>query len=388
MQEKLVKTCAASMPVPGITIRKTAVVCTSAHDDASITCHLHHIPDFVEAELERLYGSFFSSLPVLKLHGGLEDTHTYVLREGNAIRDIWLFQCDAHEVRVINEQIAIGETSLRRFAQYVFASYPSVNIITLHAVQAEVRGLRIPHHRTNCTEDSVLTLPASDEEYLTQLGKNTRKNIRRYLKRWEESFPSFRYQVYEGDEASEQDIRAIIELNRIRMAQKGKVSGNDEDEVRRILQLVKQRGVIGVGTIDGRVCAGVIAYRFGSHYFSQVRAHDPIYNDYRLGIIGAYLLIAACIARGGKELHFMWGREAHKSTLLAVQRDFDHVTLFRSPWQLLLHSPLIAKNAWSGFHRQAKLKVLEKARLNDDLPGQLANAAVAAMRRLKNFRQR
>lgn len=347
-------------------------------EEISITCHEHGIPAFVEAELERLYGSIFSSLAHFRVYGGAESASTCVIRIGGEVTDILLFQRDPRGVRVINEWIRLDEQDIRRFAAWIFERYPEVGRISFHAVELDLRRLPFPGQRFNCTDDSVVTLPPTADAYLAQLGKATRKNIRRYLHRLQESFPDFRYRVHETGEIDERDVRAIIGLNRARMANRNKVSGIDDREAERMLRLLKVKGLVGVATINGRLCAGAVTYRIGDNYFSFVRAHDPQYDDYRLGLIGGYLLIAECIARGGKEFHFMWGREEHKSLLLGVQKEFDHLTLYRSRIRFLLDGRSLLKNAFEVRLQQLKRRLLT-VQETDGLPWRLA---AAGMRRI------
>jgi hypothetical protein len=102
-------------------------------DGCNVTCHEAHIPAFAETELERLYGSLFSSLAGLRAYGNLEGTCTYVRRRGECILDLFLFQIHARELRILNEQILISDEALQQFAAFAYSSYPSVHRITLHA---------------------------------------------------------------------------------------------------------------------------------------------------------------------------------------------------------------------------------------------------------------
>lgn len=361
----------SKLPALDSAFHQAQVTRTTGRDGYSVFCCRHHVPDFVGAELERLYGSFFSSMAVWQRYGSLEGASVFALYRDETLEDLWLFQRQGAQVRVLNEQIRVQGASLRRFAAMIFASEPEVSVICLHAVQAELTGSGLIHHRSNCTEDSVVTLPDSPEVYLERLGKSTRKNIRRYQRRLAENHPSFCYRVQEGADIREQDVRAIIALNQLRMARKGRVSANDEAEVQRMLGLLSTHGMVGVATIEGKVCAGVVAFRFGDHYFSQVRAHDPAFDDDRLGMIGAFLLVSACIERQARELHFMWGREQHKAMLLGEQRDFDHVLVFRSRWARLRHARLLAAAGMTAVTRQGKHWTLAKTRQDGVLGGLL-----------------
>lgn len=365
---------------------KPASLSMSTPEEISITCYENQVPPFVEAELERLYPSLFSSFAAFKVYGHLGNVSTYVVYKGEVITGVWLFRGEKNAVRVVNEMIQVNTEDVSRFATYIFTVYRSVNVISFHAVETRIRRLPFPHQRYNCSDDIVLSMPGTVEEYFAGLGKATRKNINRYLKKLKQRFPSFRYTIYVKDEVSEQHVRDIISLNRARMACKGKVSGIDEEEERRLIQLAKLCGFVGVATVNGQVVAGVVAYRFQDNYFSYVRAHDPGYNDYRLGIVGAYLLICECILRNGKELHFMWGREQHKLLLNGKMRDLDHLTVYRSSAQFLMNADMVLKNMLSGYYRQAKLRFLDSAKQDDDITARLANKLLKALRCMKRWK--
>lgn len=350
---------------------------------ASITWHENEIPAFAEAALERIYGSIFSSLAHFRIHGGAENAGCWVSRSDADITDILLFRREGRSIHVINEWIKFDEQDIRRFADSAFARYPTVDRISFHAIELDVERLPYPGQRFNCTDDSVVSLPDSADAYFAQLGKATRKNIKRYLTRLRQDFPDFRYQVYEAGAIEEEHVRAIIGLNRLRMANKNKVSGIDDREADRMLQLLKLKGMVGVATIGGRLCAGALTYRIGNNYFSFVRAHEPPYDNYRLGLIGGYLLISECIARGGKEFHFMWGREEHKALLLGVQKEFDHLTLYRSRVHYLRDSPNLLRNAFNACTQQLKRRLLN-GQTDPNPVWRFAAAALHRARRSKN----
>lgn len=326
-------------------------------EQISVTCYEAEIPSFIEAEMDRLYQNVFSSLDQLRTHGRLSDKiSTYVARsKSDKIVAIFLFQRDGATVRVINEGMEIGSVAVTRFARTIFDAYSAVSVIAFHAVRTAIGGIPFPHQRFNCSEDFVLTLPGTAAEYLAGLGASTRSYIKRYLNRARRVFSSFLYQVVEKEEVSEQLVHDIVHMNKARMQGKGKVPGIDNDETGRLFRLAQLRGLTGVVMIDGRPCAGVITYRSGMNYFMEVVAHDPAYDDYRLGTLCCYLTICECIARGGKEFHFLWGRNDYKSRLGGVRRDLDDLVVYRSPAQWRRNCRLVLRTSFHGRLRQAKL---------------------------------
>jgi hypothetical protein len=323
---------------------------------AAISCHENEIPAFVELELERLYGNIFSSLRQFRIYGWAPGrTSTYVVRDNGEPKAILLFEREGPRLRVMNEVITLDSPELERFVRYVFSTFKSVSVIAFKAIQTDIHRFPFPYQRFNHIEDMTLTLPPTVDAYHASLGKNTRRNIRRHLDRLGRNFPSYRFEVYEKDAMDPQLVRDIIEFNRARMADKNIISIIDEDETQRIIRLVQECGLVGVVTIDGRLCAGAISFRSGSNYFLNVLAHDPRYDDYWLGFLCCYMTICECIARGGKEFHFLWGRYDYKFLLGAIQRDLDNVVIYRNRAQLVRNADFASRIAYEGYLRRLKV---------------------------------
>jgi len=340
--------------------------------DISIQCYENDIPPFIGSVLERLYGNLFSSLSYYRAFGGAENASVYVVRDGKNIVCAWLFQRHRNMVRVINEGIRVDQDDLQRFARYIFGRYPTVNVISFHAVRPHMVELPMPFQRFNCLEDMVLALPTSAENYLSSLGRSTRSYIHRYMNKLRRDFPAHEFRVLSADQIGEADIRTIIDLNHLRMASKGKESINDDDATRRIIGLSRECGMVGVIVIDGRICAGSINYRVGENYFLETLAHDPDFDDYRLGTLCCYLTICECIARGGNEYHFLWGQDEYKSRLLGVQRDLDDLVIYRSHLHMVLYGKLVMQHTANAVVRRARVWV-RMARRRDSFGGRLVN---------------
>jgi len=354
----------------GNTPNNTVAIQMAPWSAISIQCYDNDVPAFIGPALERLYGNLFSSLAYYRVFGGADNASAYIVRDGKNIVCAWLFQRHRNTIRVVNEGIHVDQDDLVRFAGYIFGRYPDINVISFHAVRPNLVDLPMPHQRFNCLEDMVLALPSSAENYLSSLGRSTRSYIHRYMNKLKRDFPAFEFQVFGPGEVKASQIRHIIDLNRLRMASKGKESINDEDITRRIVQLSSACGLVGVIMIDGRICAGSINYRTGANYFLETLAHDPAYDDYRLGTLCCYLTICECIARGGSEYHFLWGQDEYKSRLLGVQRDLDDIVVYRSWLHMVLYGKLVMQHAFHAAVRRARIWV-RQARRRDSLAGRL-----------------
>jgi CelD/BcsL family acetyltransferase involved in cellulose biosynthesis len=271
-------------------------------------------------------------------------------------------------VTVLNEVIEMSEEQIAHFVSTMFSRYPSINVVSFVAINANIRQLKYPFQQVNYLEDIVVDLPSSVDDYLANLKKNTRRNIKRYSNRLMTNLPTFSYGMYAKEEISEQDVRDIIKLNHIRMSGKNNVSSIKEDDTEKMIKLVRECGLICVARHEGKVCAGAISFRAGNNFFLRVLAHDPAYNDYSLGILCCYHIICECINRGGREFHFLWGRYDYKYTLLGVQRDLDNLNVFRSRTHYFLNAHIVAANAINGHMRQLKLWLQETKKKEGRIP--------------------
>lgn len=331
----------------------------NAHAFLDIEHHESAIPSHMEQVLHTLYGNVFSSMPHFRVYGGLEGASSFILWEEKKPIAAFLYRTEGNKLRVLNEGMSVDEKIMTAFSEFVFRSDESVDLISFNGIAHTSKCLDFPFSQCHCTDDSVIHLPDSPGAYLQSLGKATRKNIKQYLGRIKRDFPTFEFQVYEGCTVDEQFIRDIIALNRVRFGRKGKTSAITASEEERIVAMVRACGLIGAISIDGRFCAGSIVYRIGEHYHSWLKAHDPTYDDYRLGLIGSFLMISDCIQRGGKTYHLMWGREPHKALLNSELHNFSNLTIYRDHAAALRNCAMLFRHAYQHGLRQGKLWLLD-----------------------------
>lgn len=359
-------------------------IAVTAH--AEIAVHENDVPSFVGPELDRLYGTLYSSLAYFRICTSLDGVGTYVARQDGLPTAIFLFRRDGDTLRVLNEGMRLGAQEVCRFARHMFATSAFTDVITFHAVQTDSPDIPLLHQRAFCAEDFIARLPATPQDYAARLGPATRKNLKRHRNRLERDFPSFHYRVLENGDADESQIRHIIELSRQRFGSKGRSFAIDEEEAQHIVRLVRQSGAILVATIDAQLCGGTIMYRFGKNWISKVNAHDPAFDDYRLGMLCCYLSIGKAIESGAQHFHLGNSWYEYKTALLGEFQPFDHIALYRSPGALVRHAGTAFKTACEGYTLKANRWVLHHAAQDKSLPGRLAGTLLAAWRSAKNLR--
>jgi len=349
----------------------------------TISLYENAIPDFVEAELNALYGHVYSSLSQFRIYGAIRGTtHTYVAQQNGRISAVLLFRCEGNKALVLNEQIDIDAEQAVKFVRYIFDMFPSIDVVRFHAIRTKPRRFPFPLQQFYRTEDIVLRLPRSADEYLARLAKSTRRNIKYYTNRLKRNYPALDFAVSEDSAINTQHVHDIVAMNHARMRNKNKDSEMDHAETERLLALARQSGMVCVMMLGGRVIAGTVCSRVGSHYFMHVIAHDPAYDDARIGTLCCYQTIADCIARGAEEFHFLWGRFEYKYMLLGVQRNFDEILAYRSHAHMALNIRTVLSVAWQGHMRTLKFWLLDLA----DRPDENSVAARLAFRLLNGLR--
>lgn len=287
------------------------------------------IPSFAENSLDRLYGSLYASMPQLQCDKR-NQVHTYAAWRDDQLSTVLLYYLDGSRIRVINEGMHVPAEELNRFADTLFARHSEVSVISLHALSVSEIPLRHPSVCMDVTEDVVIDLPDTEQAYLAQLGKSTRKSLRQNLSRAESDLPGFHHSVMAGDTISDSLVDEIIGFNHARMARKQRCSAIDAAARTHLMELMHARGWVGVIRTDARICAGTLGCRLGDDVYSVVNAHDPQYDDYGMGNLSRHLLINASIRAGARRFHLLGGQFSTKRHAMARRDTLCELRLYRS----------------------------------------------------------
>lgn len=297
--------------------------------------HRWPLPGYVWPALERCYHSIFCSEPHLRIHNGISPgIEAWVARRDGRISTLLLFERNGTVAKVINEVFVPTGDAIAAFARALFEHHRELDAIEIRA--AHLVG-KVPGYRTLSallSEDFVLPLPATADEWLAGLSAQTREKIRYHLRRTQRKQPSFRFRVVQGAQIDDEQLRTVMDFNRARMRKKGRRFGMQEDEERRLCRLMRERGRIALIEIDGEVRAGLLCTLAGNDIYMHVIAHDPEFDDLRLGFLCCVLTIQDAISAGMQRFHFLWGHYDYK-----IRLGGKHVTLYRL---LLLRGPLAA----------------------------------------------
>ncbi len=328
-----------------------------AEATAGIVSEIHEfaVPAFAEAALERLYGSMYASLRHLQLCDcATPQPHAWVGYRRGEIIGVLLFRMRGTQAVVLTEMIPLAaelaeEFCRALFSRFAYAQSACFNAVTLPGPLSGPLS-RLPASHAAFSENYVITLPGSVDAYFAALGKATRKTLRGYGNRLRRDLPDLRWEVRRGSEMRTDELRRLVRqlqaFKRDSMAARGKRAELSRRDTARLLALVSERGLVGIATVDGCVCAGSLACRFGDNYVMLLAAADPALACFRLGMLCCYWSVCDCVRDGARECHLLWGRYQYKAQLLGVPRPLHRVLVYRSLLQMALSPSALATMAW------------------------------------------
>lgn len=315
------------------------VQCLKRAQDPGPASEFHRwpLPDYVWPALERCYRSMFCSEPQLRISGSLTARiEAWVARHDGCISALILYERRGDQARILNEVCNLSAQVLSEFADAVFQLYRELSSIQVRTAFIDALPSRYRCLAAEVSDDYQLRLPTRIEAWRQALSPRTREKLRYYLRRAQQRAPSFSFRTLAVGEFSAGQIKRIVALSRARMRTKGKRFGMSAIEEHQLCQLLLERGQLSVIEIDGALCAGLLCTRVGGDVFMHVIAHDPAFDELRLGFLCCALTIEQSIITGDRCFHFLWGHYDYKTRLGGERKVLSRVLLLRTPWVLLL----------------------------------------------------
>jgi hypothetical protein len=320
-------------------------------DDTSVSCYLNEIPPFIGPALAGLYGTLHSSLPFFEVFRSTEQASCYVAQRAGQPSCIFVFALRGNCLDVLNEMIEVSRDEITRFTRYVFAHFDAVDIIRFRAVDTQLGNFDHPFQQYGAKATYCVPLPATADDYTASLGPATRTSMRRKMNRLTKAFPTWRMEYRSAGMIGDGELGEIMRLS------EATINANHVKlryDRARITAMAGKCGFVALLLIDGRICAGLISYRIGTSYFSEVIGFDREYDKFGIGTLAAYLAIRECAARGGKRFCLGGGHFDYKLRLGAKMLSMDELRIYRSSWKMLLNLGHAARAALGAKGRQFK----------------------------------
>jgi len=293
------------------------------------------IPTWIDAKLDALYQCVYSSMGYLRaVNPDFRPSAFVVSRDGEVV-DILIFTRAGNQLDVHCGVCNVQARSAALFARQALARYPDLHVVAFAPMRTpladiQAQGIPTPYQAAEVLEDVVLVLPATADAYLRSLGSSTRSAIKRRITQLRKEYPSFAFEFQTKEAIDPARLTEVIQYHRLRMHEKGKISGVDVEYEAKIMKLVPRYGLVGLATINGEFAAGQVVYVVGSHGYFDMTAHDSKYSHVSIGRVAIYNLICECIARGMTEFHFLFGAYDYKYRLGGHDRQLVSLAIYRS----------------------------------------------------------
>jgi len=295
-------------------------------------------------ELPGLYGNCFCLAESFDIY---ERSRRRSACETSDPRHVVLYTRRGATVRVLNRRLAIDAAAADRVVEAVFRAHPEVRRIELEAEIAPDRLSR-PVRVLRRSDDLVVELPATQDEYEDSLGKATRKHLRQGRNRLRRSHPEFELRVLEASEITLALVEQVFAWNRARIRAKGEPWAYErQPEAPHLLwRLLRSRGTALVGYAEGVPVAGELLFFVGRDCWMHTGGSDAGYDRLGLGLLMVEAGIGESIRRGCRRTHLLWSTPAYKRRLGARPVPCYRLSIFRSSfsrrayalerWRLLL----------------------------------------------------
>ena len=325
-------------------MQTAALVSPTLTEKSGLAAEFHRwpLPGYIWPALHSLYRSIFCSEPHLRVHQSLHpDIQAWVTRGNGSITGLILFRVKGRVAHVINEMHALNAAQLNQFATALFRAYKHVDAICMHAIRIEGVGLTLPLLQTEYSEDYLLSLPDSSEAWKATLSAQTREKIRYHYRRSCRKQPDLSFRQIDGSDMSDAQFDHILALNQARMSHKGRAFNMSQREVQYLRSMIRECGQLSVIEVQGEISAGLLCTQLEKSIFMHVIAHDPRYDDLRLGFLCCALTIEAAIASRAERFHFLWGFYDYKTRLGGQKQSLYRAVVFSSWWHGLSHPLLL-----------------------------------------------
>lgn len=285
------------------------------------------LPVEYESFLVEKYESYVTTCRYVEIFYDTFEINYLLVHEDGRLIDLLIFGTSGNTSKCFNLFTKFDQRVLEQCVKKQFDEYPSVQKIE---VGASYKKNDLPKSLLqDKTDDQVVELPTSMDDYFAALGYSTRKNARRQKKKLLMDYPQANFVIRYGNEIDKSVVEKILMMNEVRMKEKGIVykSHFALDDIYKFLQ---QYGVAVYIEVDGAIVAGTISSVINKRIFALVVGHDSNFSQYSVGLMVQFFEIQEFIERGITSVHFLWGDNDYKKRLLGTPRALFSYLIYRN----------------------------------------------------------
>lgn len=177
--------------------------------------------------------------------------------------------------------------------------------------------------------DWIVQLPTSMDDYLSNLGKTTRKHLKSYMQKFNKQLTAEKV-ILERSRIQYSQIASLINLHKLRRIDVGKETTITEDEVRRRFIMSQRSGIFCSRWINGKLVGGTLSFVHKSKVYLSLVAHDPAYNEYHTGLICILDTIEYLIENNYKQYNFHFRYSPFKTRLGGQEHHYYKLIVFNN----------------------------------------------------------
>lgn len=184
------------------------------------------------------------------------------------------------------------------------------------------------HYHEECLQHSpYIPLPGDWEAYLAGINKKQRHEIRRKLRRLEESGVPFRWYIVQDEKELDREINAFLGLMALDAEKQAFLTDVMRSQMRSAIWAAFRAGWLQLAflEIEGEKAAGYLNFDYGNQIWVYNSGMDNRFNAYSPGWVLLSYLLQWANEHGRTAFDFMRGNEEYKYRFGAVDRFVMHV---------------------------------------------------------------
>jgi len=286
------------------------------------------LPLEYESFLIEKYDSFITNCRYIEVYYPDYDINYFTVRNDGNLTELLVYGNRGNSAKCFNSLTSIDQDIISEFTKSLFIRHPTISKIEIVASYKDYTLKK--SFLSFKSDDQILKLPTTLDDYFQELSYHVRKNIKNRKKRFLKEFPTAKFETKSGPEIGESVVDKIILLNCNRMLSKGTIPGIVNTFNDSIYRFSTFYGCVAYIEIDGEIVAGCITTLLNNEIFAHVIGHNNNYSKFNLGEMCFMYIIETSINKGIDTFHFLWGETEYKRRFLAEPHFLFFYYIYRS----------------------------------------------------------
>jgi hypothetical protein len=286
------------------------------------------LPLEYESFLMEKYNSYITTCRYIEINYPAHHIHYMLVYVDGKLVDLLVFGNKKKLAICFNALVSLDSVVLTECLKKLFETYPTVKQIKIDASYTEYELEKsILVYKS---DDQILLLPATVDEYLSDLGAKTRKHLKARKANLERDFESVKYITKTAAEIDKSVIEKIVQFSRDRVKRKGRNFGIDKTYTDNLYKYSRHYGCVVYLELDGTMVAGCISTIINNEIFVHIIAYNDDFSRYNVGEVCVFDLIQTSINNKLVKFHFLWGFNELKRRLQAKQSPLFSYIVYRN----------------------------------------------------------